>query len=91
MQAYEAAGANPEAVDAFDDALLDMIALEMAAPDPSDAGDILNTGICEVHVHEPRPAGSESPPRSPSRYSRRSRQRSNRPTNLRSKFPLARP
>jgi hypothetical protein len=57
--ASEAARANPEAADAFDDALLDMIALEMAAPDPSDAGDILNTGISEVHVHEPPPAGSE--------------------------------
>jgi len=57
--ASEAAGANPEATDAFDDALLDMIALEMAAPDPSDAGDILNTGINEVHVHEPPPAPSE--------------------------------
>jgi len=57
--ASEAARANPEAADAFDDALLDMIALEMAAPDPSDAGDILNTGIYEVHVHEPPPAGSE--------------------------------
>jgi hypothetical protein len=57
--ASEAACANPEATEAFDDALLDMIALEMAAPDPSDAGDILNTGNCEVHVDEPPPAGSE--------------------------------
>ena len=57
--ASEAAGANPEAADAFDDALLDMIALEMAAPDPSDAGDILISGVPEVHVHEPPPASSE--------------------------------
>jgi hypothetical protein len=57
--ASEAAPANPEAADAFDDALLDMIALEMAAPDASDAGDILISGIPEVHVHEPPPAPSE--------------------------------
>jgi hypothetical protein len=57
--ASEAAPANPEAADAFDDALMDMIALEMAAPDPSDAGDILISGIPEVHVHEPPPAPSE--------------------------------
>jgi hypothetical protein len=36
-----------------------MIALEMAAPDPSDAGDILISGVPEVHVHEPPPVSSE--------------------------------
>jgi hypothetical protein len=57
--ASEAACANPEAAEAFDDALLDVIALEMAAPDPSDSGDNFRTDPDEVHAPEP-PAGAES-------------------------------
>jgi len=58
--ASEAAGANPEATDAFDDALLDMIALEMAALDPSDSGDHFRTDTDEVAAPEPPPAAVES-------------------------------
>ena len=35
--APEAAGESPEAADAYDEALLDMVALEMGAPDPADS------------------------------------------------------
>ena len=38
--APEVAGESPEATDAYDQALLDMVALEMAAPDPDDIDDI---------------------------------------------------
>ncbi len=48
-----------DAADAHDDAILDMIALEMAAPDPSDTGDNFNTDIDEVHLPEPPPADPE--------------------------------
>jgi hypothetical protein len=46
---------SPEAEEPFDDALLDMIALEMAAPQPEDSGDILHNGH-EIHAAEPSPA-----------------------------------
>ena len=55
----EAGNENPEATDAYDEALLDMVALEMAAPDPSDSGASFNTDGDEIHVHEP-PADPES-------------------------------
>jgi hypothetical protein len=48
-----------EADDAHDDAILDMIALEMAAPDPSDTEDTFGTGAAEIHVPEPPPANPE--------------------------------
>jgi len=48
-----------DAADAHDDAILDMIALEMAAPDPSDTGDNFNTGAAEVHMPGPPPADPE--------------------------------
>jgi hypothetical protein len=57
--ASEAAHVNPEAAEAFDDALLDVIALEMAAPDPSDSSDNFRTDRDEVHAPAP-PAGAES-------------------------------
>ena len=57
--ASEAAHVNPEAAEAFDDALLDVIALEMAAPDPSDSGDNFGTDTDEVHAPAP-PGGAES-------------------------------
>jgi len=50
---------NPEATDAYDETLLDMVALEMAAPDPSDPDDSFDTGSYEIHVREPPPADPE--------------------------------
>jgi hypothetical protein len=55
----EAGDENPEATDAYDEALLDVVALEMAAPDPSDAHDSFDTGSYEIHVSEPPHADSE--------------------------------
>jgi hypothetical protein len=55
----EAGDENPEATDAYDEALLDVVALEMAAPDPSDAHDSFDTGNYEIHVSEPPHADSE--------------------------------
>jgi len=55
----EAGDENPEAADPYDEALLDMVALEMAAPDPSDSGDSFNTEGDEIHIHEP-PVDPES-------------------------------
>jgi hypothetical protein len=57
--APEAAGENPEAADAYDDALLDMVALEMGAPDPSDTDDTFDTDSYEIPVREPPPADPE--------------------------------
>jgi hypothetical protein len=60
--AAEAAGAaaeTAEAADVQDDAILDMIALEMAAPDASGSGDNFNTDSAEIHVPEPPPADPE--------------------------------
>ena len=56
--AASAAAETAEAADVQDDAILDMIALEMAAPDASDSGDNFNTGSAEIHVPEP-PADPE--------------------------------
>jgi hypothetical protein len=47
----EAADKSPDAAEAYDDALLDMVALEMAAPDPSET-DTYGAGAGEVHVLE---------------------------------------
>jgi len=55
----EAGDENPEAADPYDEALLDMVALEMAAPDASDTDDSFDTGGHEIHVSEPPPAGPE--------------------------------
>jgi hypothetical protein len=55
----EAAGENPEAADAYDEALLDMVALEMGAPDPSDTDDTFDTDSYEIQVGEPPPADPE--------------------------------
>jgi hypothetical protein len=46
----EAADISPETDDAFDDALLDAIALEMAAPQPEDIEDILQAGGEDMRV-----------------------------------------
>jgi len=51
---------NPEAADSYDEALLDVVALEMAAPDPSDADATFGTVTDEIHVSELPPADSES-------------------------------
>ncbi len=53
--ALPAAGAvevTAEVADAHDDAVLDMIALEMAAPDVSDTGDTFEIDTDEIHVAE---------------------------------------
>jgi hypothetical protein len=55
----EAADENPEAADPYDETLLDMVALEMAAPDPSDPDDTFDTDTGEIHVREPTPADPE--------------------------------
>jgi len=56
----EAGDENPEATDAYDEALLDMVALEMAAPDPSDTDATFETVTDEIQVREPPPADPES-------------------------------
>jgi hypothetical protein len=55
----EAGDENPEAADPYDETLLDMVALEMAAPDPSDPDDTFDTDTDEIHVSEPPPADPE--------------------------------
>jgi hypothetical protein len=55
----EAAEATAEAADAHDEAVLEMIALEMAAPDPPDADDTSEIDTDEIHVREPPPADPE--------------------------------
>jgi hypothetical protein len=56
----EAGDENAEATDAYDEALLDMVALEMGAPDPSDTEDTFSIVTDEIHVSEPPPADPES-------------------------------
>jgi hypothetical protein len=51
---------NPEAAEPYDEALLDMVAVEMAAPDPSGIEDTFDTGAAEIQVDEPPPADPES-------------------------------
>ncbi len=48
----EAAEENAEAADAYDEALLDMVALEMAAPDAADIDEPPDGVADEVHVAE---------------------------------------
>jgi hypothetical protein len=55
-ETVEAVDVTAEAPDAYDDALLDMVALEMAAPDPSDPDDTFDTDSDEIHVAESPPA-----------------------------------
>jgi hypothetical protein len=52
----QAADETIEAADAYDDALLDMVALEMAAPDPADTDDASGTYSGEIHAAESPPA-----------------------------------
>ena len=52
----EPVGLTAEAAEAHDDALLDMIALEMAADDPSDIDDISDMESAEIAVAELPPA-----------------------------------
>jgi hypothetical protein len=58
-EAADVAAETAEAADAQDDAILDMIALEMAAPEPSDSGDNFNIDSAEIHIPEPPPADPE--------------------------------
>jgi hypothetical protein len=52
----DAAEVMTEAADAEHDAVLDMVALEMAAPDPSDIDDRSEIPANEIHVAESQPA-----------------------------------
>src|SRR6266436_6061387 len=61
----EAGDENPETTDAYDEALLDMVALEMAVPDPSDTDAAFDTVTGEIHVHELPPADPEIVAESP--------------------------
>ena len=56
----EAGDENPEAADPYDEALLDMVALEMGAPDPSDTDAAFDTVTAEIQVGEPPSANPES-------------------------------
>jgi hypothetical protein len=48
----EAADKSHDAADTYDEALLDMVALEMAAPDPADTHDTSDNDSDEIHVAE---------------------------------------
>jgi hypothetical protein len=54
----EAGDENPEAADPYDEALLDMVALEMAAPDPSGTDDTFDAEGYDIHIGVP-PADPE--------------------------------
>jgi hypothetical protein len=54
----EAEEFSAEAADAYDESVLDLIALEMAAPDPSDLDNIPDTEADEIHAAELPPAES---------------------------------
>jgi hypothetical protein len=54
----EAEEFSAEAADAYDESVLDLIALEMAAPDPSDLDDVPDTEADEIHAAELPPAES---------------------------------
>jgi len=54
----EPADLPTETADAYDEAILEMVALEMAAPDPDEACDPPENEACEVEAAELPPAGS---------------------------------
>jgi hypothetical protein len=56
----EATDMPAEIADADQDAVLDMVALEMAAPDPADADEASDPGSDEIGVAEPQPAEPET-------------------------------
>jgi hypothetical protein len=53
--APEVASESSEAADAYDEALLDMVALEMGAPDDTDGDDAADEAAGEVHAAAPPP------------------------------------
>ena len=61
--APEVAGESPEAADAYDEALLDMVALEMAAPEPADFDDAPSAIDDEIQTDEIH--AMEQPPAEP--------------------------
>jgi hypothetical protein len=61
----EPADVTDATADAHDEALLDMIALEMAAPDPSDIADISDTEADQIHAAESPPLDRETIGRMP--------------------------
>jgi hypothetical protein len=52
----EGDGVSAEAADAYDESVLDLIALEMADPEPSDLDDVSEMETDEIHVAELPPA-----------------------------------
>jgi hypothetical protein len=64
--APEAADESPEAADAYDEALLDMVALEMAAPEPADFDEASSAIADEIQEMDSPPAepilAAEEPP-----------------------------
>ena len=56
----EAADPSPEAADAHDDAVLDMVAMEMAAPDPEDAYDPPESEAYESQAGDEAPTSYET-------------------------------
>jgi hypothetical protein len=58
-EAAEVAEVTDEAADAHDEAVLDMIALEMGAPDAFDSDEIAEPEIAEAHFAEPAPVEPE--------------------------------
>lgn len=59
METADAPELTPEAADAHDEAVLDMIAMEMGAPDPFDPDEIVAPVTEAAHIAEPPPAEPE--------------------------------
>jgi hypothetical protein len=55
-EAAEVTEITTEAADAHDEAMLELVALEMAAPDVSEIGDAADPDPDEIHAAEPEPA-----------------------------------
>ena len=55
-EAAEVMEVTAEAADAHDEAMLELVALEMAAPEVSEIGDAADPDPDEIHAVEPRPA-----------------------------------
>jgi hypothetical protein len=60
MESSEAVELTAEAADAHDEAVLDMIAMEMGAADPFDADEIAEPVVEEAHGAEPLPVEPEA-------------------------------
>jgi hypothetical protein len=60
METAEAVELSAETADAHDEAVLDMIAMEMGAPDPFEADEIAEPMVEQSHVAEPPPVEPET-------------------------------